>query len=344
MNDRLFEKASGLAIIAVLIIACFKIIYPFLGALLWGGIIAISTWPLHLWLRRYLGERQGIAAFLLTTVLILVFALPISLLIYSLSEHVASVSGLARDLTAISLPDAPAWLSDLPMIGPGISSAWLKASSDMPAMLETARPAILDGLRWVLKQSGHLTLALLEFILAIVLAGFLCAHGFEAKGFADRLVTRIAGQNGLALVTVASQTVRAVSVGVVGTALIQALLSVFGFAIAGIPGTALLGLLCFVLAMMQVGTALVWIPVAVWLSYQGETSWVVFTVVWNILVNISDNFIKPYLISQGSHVPIPLIFLGVLGGILAWGFVGIFVGPTLLVVCHTLLNRWLTLK
>lgn len=115
----------------------------------------------------------------------------------------------------------------------------------------------------------------------------------------------------------------------------------FGFAIAGIPGAELLGLVCFILAMMQVGTSLVWIPSAIWLGYQGDTGWAVFTAVWGIFINVADNFVKPYLISQGSGLPIPLIFIGVLGGLLAWGFVGIFVGSTLLVVCFTLLKSWL---
>ncbi|MEE7625198.1 AI-2E family transporter [Methylobacter sp. Wu8] len=344
MNDRFFERAGGLAIVAVLVIACLKIIAPFLGPMLWGAIIAISTWPLFDRLQRQLGGRQGFAAFILTTGLILVFVVPIFLLVYSLTEHVASVSGLIKDLTTMTLPPAPAWLVDAPLIGPRIDAFWQQASTDMPALLETARPALKDGMTWLLKQSGNLTLSLFEFLLAIVLAGFLCANGAGTQELLKRLICRVAGETGLELIAIAGQTVRAVSVGVVGTALMQALLSVFGFAIAGIPGAGLLGLFCFILAMLQVGTALVWIPAAVWLSYQGETGWAVFTVGWSIFINIADNFVKPYLISHGSGLPIPLIFLGVLGGLLAWGFVGIFVGATLLVVCFTLLKSWLDLE
>lgn len=345
MNDRFFEKAGGLAIVAVLVIACLKIISPFLGALLWGTIIAISTWPLFDRLQRHLKGRQGVAAFILTGGLILVFVVPISLLVYSLTEHVASVSGLIKDLTTISLPPVPFWLADAPLIGPRINELWQHANTDMPALLETVKPAIKDGTAWLLKQSGSLSLSLLEFLLAIVLAGFLCVNSAGAKTLMERLIYRIAGQQGYALISVASQTVRSVSLGVVGTALIQAVLSVFGLIIAGVPGASLLGLFSFILAMMQIGTAPVWIPAAIWLGYQGATGWAIFTVVWGILINISDNFIKPYLISQGgSGLPIPLVFLGVLGGLLAWGFVGVFVGSTLLVVCFTLLKSWLDME
>lgn len=344
MNDRFFERAGSLVIVAVLVIACVKIIFPFLGALLWGAIIAISTWPLFDRLQRRLNNRPGLAAFILTVAVILVLVVPVSLLVYSLSEHVASVGELIKDLTTMTLPPAPAWLVNAPLIGTRIDAFWQKASTDMPAVLEAARPAIKDGMTWVLKQSGSLTLSLLEFLLAIILAGFLSVNGVGAKEFLERLIDRVAGERGLELIGVAGQTIRAVSVGVVGTALMQALLSVFGFVIAGVPGAGLLGLFCFILAMMQVGTALVWIPTAIWLNYHDETGWAIFTAVWGILINISDNFVKPYLISQGSGLPIPLIFLGVLGGLLAWGFVGIFVGATLLVVCFTLLQSWLGME
>lgn len=344
MNDRFFERAGGLAIVAVLLIACLKIITPFLGALIWGTIIAISTWSLFDRLQRRLTERRGLAAVILTIGMIFVFVVPIFLLVNSLTDHVASVGTLLKDLTTMTLPDAPSWLVNVPLIGPQIEEFWQEARSDMPALVASARPVITDGTSWLLKQSGNLTLSLLEFLLAIILAGFLCANGDGAKALVERLICQIAGQQGLALINVAGQTIRAVSIGVVGTASIQALLSVFGFAIASVPGAGLLGLFCFILAMLQVGTAPVWIPTAIWLSYQGETSWAIFTVVLGIFINISDNFVKPYLISQGSDLPIPLIFLGVLGGLLAWGFIGIFVGPTLLVVSFTLLKSWLHLK
>jgi predicted PurR-regulated permease PerM len=344
LNNGFFEKTGLLAIVALLVVACLRIISPFAGAMLWGAIIAISTWPLFERLQHCLGGRQGFTAFLLTLGMILIFVIPISLLAYSLTEHVAAVARIAKDLTTITLPPAPEWLVNAPLIGPKINAFWQNASTDMPALLETAQPAIRSGATWVLKQGGSLTLALFEFLLAIILAGFLCANEAKAKSLVERLIGRMAGQQGVALIAVAGQTVRAVSVGVVGTAFMQALLSAFGFAIAGVPGAGLLGLFCFILAMLQLGTSLVWIPTALWLGYQGENGWAVFTVIWGIFINVADNFVKPYLISHGSGLPIPLIFIGVLGGLLAWGFVGIFVGATLLVVCFTLLKSWLYLE
>lgn len=343
MNDRFFERAGSLAVISVLVVACLKIILPFTGALLWGVIITVAAWPLFLRFYRRL-KRRGLAAFLLVFGMALVFIVPFAVLVYSLAEHVDSVAGLAKDLTVMKLPEAPAWLAKVPLVGARLEALWHQASTDMPALLESARPAIRNSATWVLRQSGNLTLALLEFLLAIIFAGLLLANGESLQMLVKRLTHRIGGQQGLALVDVAGQTIRAVTIGVIGTALAQALLSVFGFVLAGVPGALLLGLLCFLLAMMHLGTSLVWIPAAIWLSYQNESGWAIFTVIWGLIINISDNIVRPYLISHGSGLPIMLIFLGVIGGLLAWGFIGIFVGATLLVVCFTLLNSWLAME
>ncbi len=343
MQDRFFEKVSGLAIIAVLIMGCLRLILPFLGALLWGVIIAISTFPLFERLESAMHGRRRTAALVLSATLIIVLVVPISMLVYSLGEHVTSLSKLVGDLSGISLPPVPSWLIDIPIIGPPIQDIWEEADADMPALLQSLMPTIKNGMTWLLKQSGNLTLSLLEFLFAIVLAGFLCVNAADARQMLDRFIYRIAGSQGFILINVAGQTIRSVSVGVMGTALLQALLSTFGFVLAGVPGAGLLGVFCFILSTMQLGTALVWIPTAFWLGYHDETGWAIFTAVLGIFINISDNIVKPYLISQGNGLPIPLIFLGVLGGLLAWGFIGIFVGATLLVVCFTLLQSWLEL-
>jgi predicted PurR-regulated permease PerM len=343
MNDRFFERAGSLAVVTVLVIACLKILSPFVGALLWGIIIAVSLWPLFLRLCRRL-KRRGPAAFMMAAGMALVFIVPFTVLISSLAEYVDSVAGLAKDLTSMKLPAAPAWLVKIPLIGARFEALWHQAGTDMPAVLESARPAIRNSATWVLRQSGHLTLAVLELLLATIFAGLLLANGEAMQTLIKRLTHRIGGQQGLVLVDVAGQTIRAVAIGVIGTALAQALLSVFGFVIAGVPGAMLLGLLCFLLAMMHVGTSLVWIPVAIWLAYQNETGWAIFTVIWGLIINILDNIVRPYLISHGSGLPVMLIFLGVIGGLLAWGFIGIFVGATLLVVCFTLLNSWVAME
>jgi len=213
---------------------------------------------------------------------------------------------------------------------------------DMGAAMGKLQPYVITATRWLLAQSAQLGLTLLEFLLAVIFTGILYVTGENITGLGQRFATRVGGKSSLDLLPVAVQTIRSVAFGVIGTALVQAVLSVGSFVIAGVPGVAVLGLFCFVLAMLQIGTGLVWLPTAIWLAYQGQKGWAIFIVVSGLCINIMDNFIKPYLISrQGAGIPTILIFIGVLGGLLAWGFLGIFLGATLLAIGYTVLRSWL---
>ena len=208
--------------------------------------------------------------------------------------------------------------------------------------MEKLQPYIITATRWLLAESAQLGLALLEFLLAVVFTGILYVTGESITVLVKRFATRVGGESSLNLLPVAVQTIRSVAFGVIGTALIQAALSVGSFVIAGVPGVAVLGLFCFVSAMLQIGTGLVWIPIAIWLAYHDQKGWAIFIVVSGLFINIMDNFIKPYLISrQGAGIPTILIFIGVLGGLIAWGFLGIFLGATLLAIGYTVLRSWL---
>jgi predicted PurR-regulated permease PerM len=182
---------------------------------------------------------------------------------------------------------------------------------------------------------------MLQIILATVIAGFLFVHGEDAERMLTKFAARIGGEQSTPVIDVAGKTIRGVALGVVGTAFFQALLSGFGFALAGIPLYSLLALICFMLALMQIGTGLVWLPVAIWLGTHDSQGWAVFTVVLGVFINTMDNFIKPYFMSRGSNLPLLLMFTGVIGGLLAWGFMGMFIGATLLAVAYTLFCEWL---
>jgi predicted PurR-regulated permease PerM len=180
----------------------------------------------------------------------------------------------------------------------------------------------------------------LEVILSAILTFFILRDGAAA---ADRLtagVRRIAGERGIHLLKLAGDTVRGVVYGILGTAVVQGVLAGIGFLIAGVPGAAVLALLTFFLSAVPVGPPLVWIPAAFWLFQQGSTGWAIFMVAWGLMVSSVDNFVKPWLISQGSNMPFLLIFFGVIGGALAFGFIGVFLGPTLLAVAYRLVEEW----
>jgi predicted PurR-regulated permease PerM len=342
LHEQFFEKIISLFLVAALLFACVQIIAPFLRAFTWAIILAVSTWPLFLHLRQRLGERKKLAATVMAMILALAFLLPGVLLVASLTDSVQSVAALATDLTTLKLPALPSWVTGLPIVGERIDSVWQSARMDMGAAMGKLQPYIITATRWLLAESAQLGLALLEFLLAVVFTGILYGTGESITVLVKRFATRVGGESSLNLLPVAVQTIRSVAFGVIGTAFIQAALSVGSFVIAGVPGVAVLGLFCFVVAMLQIGTGLVWIPIAIWLAYQDQKGWAIFIVGSGLFINIIDNFIKPYLISrQGAGIPTILIFIGVLGGLIAWGFLGIFLGATLLAIGYTVLQSWL---
>ena len=337
-----FERIAALVGLIGLLGCLLWLILPFLGAIVWAVLLTVSLWPAYVALARVLGERRRLAAALISLTLVMALLAPMMLLGISLADNVRDVAAIARDLVrAGQIPGAPSWLAEIPWVGPPVAEFWNATAADSSALLDRIRPWIDDAARWALAQGASLAMAALEFLLAIVLVGFFCANGEEAASLARRTASRIGGRDTGGLLDTAVVTVRSVATGVIGTALAQAALSAIGFWLAGVPGVSLLGMACLVTALAQVGTPLVWIPATIWMYFEGETGRVIFLIVWNLGVNVSDNFIKPLLIgSAGGTVPLTVVFLGVLGGMLAWGFLGMFLGAVLLAVTYQLFLAW----
>lgn len=345
MADRrqfFLEPIMILAVLALVFFACIKIILPFLGPILWSAIIVVATWPLYLRLRNRLGSRPKLATAIMTIALALVLVGPVAVLTVSLSENISSALNVFKDLTGVKLPEnPPAWISKVPIVSGWIESVWHEAITDMQGFVEKIRPQIRMAATWLLAQGARLGLTLLEFLLVLLISALLYNNGEVLAGYTRKFTIRLGGAEGLSSLETAAQTIKSVSLGVIGTAAIQAILSGLGFWLAGVPGWVLLSFFCFFTALLQIGTGIIWIPVAIWLAYQDAHAWAIFTVVWGIFINIIDNFIKPYLISQGSGLPIALIFIGVIGGLITWGVIGIFLGPTLLAIGFNLVKHWM---
>jgi predicted PurR-regulated permease PerM len=278
----------------------------------------------------------------MTLGLALVLVGPVGVLTGSLSEHISKAGQLVQDLTEAKLPETPpAWVSKVPVVSSRLENLWHEASTDMAGFVGKIRPQIQTATSWLLAQGAKLGLVLLQFLLVLLISALLYSNGETLARYIQSFTNRLGGDQGLNSLKTAAQTIQGVSLGVIGTAVIQAILSGFGFWLADVPGWVLLTFFCFFTALLQVGTGLIWIPVAIWLGYHDARAWAIFTVAWGIFINVSDNFIKPYLISQGSNLPIALIFMGVIGGILTFGVIGIFLGPTLLAIGYNLLQLWL---
>lgn len=342
LRDRFIERVILLALLAFLAFACLNIVRPFIGPLLWGIIITVSTWPLYRWLAQRLGNRRKIAATIMSVGLVVVLVVPISMLVSSLAEGITAVAGLLRDLTTVHLPPPPDWLRELPVIGPTLDERWREAMVDLPAALERLRPYIGTAASLALSWGADLGVAAIQFMIAVIIAAILYVTGESATGVLRRFVARIGGADHIGLVDVAAQTIRGVAAGIIFTAFIQAVLLALGLFVVDAPGPIVLGFLTFFLLVLQLPNWLVWLPIVVWLGYRGETGLAVFLFVWGFfVVSTIDNFIRPYLISQGAKLPFLLIVVGVIGGLLAYGFIGLFVGTTLLGVGYTLFLSWL---
>jgi predicted PurR-regulated permease PerM len=343
MNDTRskVEQNLGWVVLCLLLFGCLLVLRPFVSALLWGVVLSVSCWPAYRRLLRLTGNRRTFASFLMMTGMMFVILLPFAIVGMTLADNVTALTTAVRKWVEAGPPAAPAWLGKVPVVGAKAVDAWQSLASDTGQIMEKAKDWIQPASTWLLKGGLTLGRGLLELAVSVLISFFLFRDGVSA---AERLTTgveRIAGEKGKRLLEVAGKTIRGVVYGILGTALIQAVLAGIGFLMAGVPGAAFLALLTFFFSVVPViGTGLVWIPAAAWLFHQGSTGWGIFMVIWGLGVGNVDNFVKPMLISQGSDMPFILIFFGVLGGALTFGFIGVFLGPTLLAVGWRLFEEW----
>jgi predicted PurR-regulated permease PerM len=276
--------------------------------------------------------------------MIVVMILPFLIVGATLADNVQELTASAKTWVAAGPPAPPAWLAKVPAVGQQAAERWQSLAADNAKLLEATKRFIEPVGSLLVIVSVAIGGGLVQLALSIFIAFFLFRDGIAIGQRVTAGVQRIGGERGMHLLEVAGNTVRGVVYGILGTGLVQALMAGLGFLIAGVPGAALLALLTFFLSVVPVGPPLVWIPAALWLFYQGSTGWGIFMLVWGVLVSSVDNVVKPWLISQGSDLPFILIFFGVLGGALMFGFIGVFIGPTLLAVGYRLVEEWVAAK
>ena len=328
--------------LGLLIAGAFWVVRPFLAALLWGAMIVIATWPVRLALERWLGGRRRLAVSALTVALLLLFVLPLFFAVGALVSNADEIGGQAKKLAEAGLPRAPAWLASVPVVGERAVAAWDRiAGSQLGELFHRVTPYLGDVASWFAGQVGGLGKLLVQFLLTVVIAAVLWSSGQAWAAWVVRFARRLAGDEGERVVILAGQAVRAVALGVVVTALVQSALAGIGLAIAGIPFASVLTVVMFLLAIAQLGPLPVLVPAVIWLFFQGSTGWGIFLLVWSLVVGTMDNFLRPMLIRRGADLPLLLVFVGVLGGLMSFGLVGLFIGPVVLAVAHTLLGAWI---
>jgi predicted PurR-regulated permease PerM len=340
-SQQRIEQIVVIALLVVLAVGCLTVLRPFLSALLWALILSLSSWPLYAWLVHRLKGRRSLAAFLMTLLVAAVFILPLAAAGTGLADSVAKVGGMVAVLLKQGPPGPPDWVAELPIVGPQLAERWLELDRLGAGWTAELQPYFDTGLNWLLSLGVRLGEAILQVSLGVLAAFFFFRDGAEGARRLDVVVERLAGNRAQRLLAVAAGTVRSVIYGVIGTALAQATLQTLGLWLAGVPAAFFLGFLTFFLSFVPVGPPLVWLSAAAWLLYNGAVGWGLFLVGWGFfVVSGADNVLRPYLISRGSNLPLILMFFGVLGGLIAFGFLGVFLGPTLLAVGYVLFQQW----
>jgi predicted PurR-regulated permease PerM len=338
------EQNLGWLFLIILAASCVFVMVPFLSAVLWAAILAFSSWPLYRRLLALVHNRRTLAATLTTLALMLIILLPFAIVGAKLADHVSQLMVAVRKWIEAGPPAPPEWLHKLPVIGDRIVASWQSLGGDTTRMLAIARRFIEPAGARLLNLGVVLGAGLVQLALSIFIAFFFFRDGAKVAEKLTAAIVRIGGERGEHLLTLAGNTVRGVVYGILGTALVQALVAGAGFLIAGVPGVGVLTLLTFFLSVVPMGPPLIWIPAVFWLFHQGETGWGIFMIVWGLGVSSIDNVVKPWLISRGSTMPFLLILFGVLGGAIAFGFIGVFLGPTLLAVGYRIVQEWFSRK
>ncbi len=339
--DKRIEQIIQVAAIAVLVIGCLMVLRPFLAAILSAAILCFSTWPIYEWLERKLNGRSWLAALVMTLLLALVLVLPLVAVALSYADEIPHLVELVRDMLADGLPNPPSWVASIPLVGESLDGAWRELAGNR-AKLDEMLKRLLQPAREVLVYVGILIgEGALQFTLITFVSYFFYRDGAVLANALRNALNRLAGNLTEQLLEIVGGTINGVVLGIVGTGIAQGVAALVGFLIAGVPGALMLSFITCFLSIVPAGPALLWVGATVWLAFQDRPGWAIFMAVWGFFVISGiDNIVKPLLISRGSSLPFVLVLLGVLGGVLAFGFVGIFLGPVLLAVGFNLARSW----
>lgn len=341
---RSFARAITGTALLLLVLGCAVVVAPFASALLWAAVLWIAAAPLHQRVLAWVSGRRTVAALAMSLGVTLILLAPLVTVGLSVADSARDLAGATRDWLAGEPSDPPGWVAELPIIGPETAEYWRSFAGDSQRLLTEAQRFIEPATAWLVSGGLALGRGLVELGLSILIAFFFFRDATFLRSRISSAAEQIAGPRGEHLLELALGTVRSVVNGILGTAVVQGTIAGIGFIIAGVPGAILLGLLTAFMSIVPMGPPLVWMPATLWLYQQGYPGWSVFMLIWGIGVSSVDNFVKPWLISQGSTLPFILILFGVIGGAVGFGVIGIFLGPTLLALGYRLLQDWAVVR
>lgn len=340
LNARI-ETLLALALLGLLVIGCILVLLPFASALIWACVLCFSTWGLYLRVLRALNGRKGVAAAVMALFQATIIVLPVLIVASGLADHAEVMERTLRRLAYQTPAEPPAWVQGLPFVGAQLAERWSSLASDSGELVELLRQQIAPMTRALLDAGLAFGGGLLYLLLSVLTSFFLYRDGAFAAEELRAALARIGGDQAERMLSLAANTVRSVVYGLIGTALAQASLAALGFWVAGVPGPIFLGLLTFFSSPLPFGPPLVWGAASLWLYGEGASWPAVGLALWGLLfVSTIDNVIKPIIIGHGSRLPFMLVLLGVIGGVISFGVIGVFLGPTLLALGYNLLREW----
>ena len=337
----LTRNVLAILLMGVLIGASFWVLRPFLLPLVWAMMIVVATWPLMLKVQAAL-RRRVLAAIVMSGAMLLVFVIPLLLAVETVIANVDTITRWMHSLAVASIPPPPEWVTKIPFLGARLAEQWTAlAAAGRDDLAARIAPYAASTAQWVAGALGSMGLLTIEFLLTVLIALIIYSRGETARDALFRFGRRLAGERGERVVRLAGQAIRAVALGVVVTALVQTMLAGIGLALAGVPFAGLLTGAILLLCIAQIGPLVVLVPSVIWLFWNDANAWGFALLVWTIVVGALDNILRPLLIRKGADLPLLLIFAGVIGGLLAFGIIGLFVGPVVLAVGYTLLQEWM---
>lgn len=341
MEPRSGRNYTRIATVVLLTLGCLYVLKPFLPAILFAAAVVISSWPLYLRLLGAMQGRRSLAALTMTLSLTLLVIIPLAIVAYNLADDVATTFGQLRYAIEHGALVPPSWVRELPFIGNTLDTYLRELVASRDQMLELAQRMVEPARHYLMAGGLMLGTGVVQMSLAAFVSFFLYRDGHALIAVTASMMAKVMGEGAESVSDTISQTTRGVMYGLLGTALAQALVAAIGFSLAGVPAVPLLSVLVFVTSLVPFGPPLIWGSATIWLFSQGETGWGIFMLIWGtFLISGVDNVVRPMLISRGTSLPFLLTLLGVLGGVIAFGFVGMFIGPVLLAVGYSLMSEW----
>jgi predicted PurR-regulated permease PerM len=339
-GEEIIQLAIRLGLLAFLLYWSFILVQPFIPIFAWSVVLAVALYPVYNWLSVHLGDRPKLAAVIITVVSLAIVIGPATWLGLGLIEGLRSFAG-QLDSGRLIVPSPPESVKDWPVVGAQLYTLWDQASTNLRAVLSEIAPHLKPLAGPVFAFAGSASLGTLKFIASVLLAGFLFPSGPRLVAAIRSVQARLVSQRGQDFVALAGATIRTVSQGVIGIAVLQSLLFGIGLKLAGVPSAGVLAFAVLVLAIMQIGSAIVLIPVIIWIWTTKAFMAALLITIYLLVVGLADNVLKPMLMGRGLSTPALVIFIGLLGGTIAHGIVGLFIGPIILAVAWELMMAWI---